>query len=470
MELEHALIKVPYEALSKTLRSSQKLLQKELSSVVGSVSDLNSRKHTLSDNDLYQSLDAIVGRLHGLKRKLEDTNQKEEQQLHVTKIRLDHLKIVADSKSSPTKLSSTSVSPTSQINTGETVETVSSTTNVASSSSSSSASSSSSSSFSLSSTQSPISLSLPLRSPSPSLLTLPSTSRWTTVQQQMQNDIVAQFKKQRLDRMLVDFMLRQGYYQAASQLINLHPQLPQLVDLDIFLAAKKVVDGLNRRDCTEALKFCIENRTKLRKIKSSLEMNLRQQEFVELVRKEALHEAIAYARKHLAPIALTHLKLIQRVMASLAFPASTPCPTYKWLFDEQRWDDLIKEFKADHYSLHSLSNEPLICLNLSAGLSALKTKQCYRPENQNLSCPVCVPEFGELASKLPYSQHTHSSLICRITHLKMDEDNYPMVLPNGNVYSKIAMQEMAAADDERVTCPRTGATFKYSQLRKAFIS
>jgi len=265
-------------------------------------------------------------------------------------------------------------------------------------------------------------------------------------------------------------MLRQGYYHSASQLVNLHPQLPELVDLEISLAAKKVVDGLNRRDCSEALKFCVENRTKLRKIKvqSSLELNLRQQEFVEFVRKGALHEAISYARKHLAPIAMTHLKLVQRAMASLAFPSTTP--TYKWLFDEQRWDDLIKEFKEDHYALHSLSNEPLICLNLSSGLSALKTKQCYRPENHNSSCPVCVPEFGELASKLPCSQHTHSSLICRITHLKMDEDNYPMVLPNGNVYSRIAMQGMAAVDNEKVTCPQTGATFKYSQLRKAFIS
>lgn len=48
----------------------------------------------------------------------------------------------------------------------------------------------------------------------------------------------------------------------------------------------------------------------------------------------------------------------------------------------------------------------------------------------------------------------------------MNEDNPPMVLPNGYVYSTKALQ----AQGEDVTCPRTGKTFAIAACRKAFIS
>ena len=38
----------------------------------------------------------------------------------------------------------------------------------------------------------------------------------------------------------------------------------------------------------------------------------------------------------------------------------------------------------------------------------------------------------------------------------MDDNNPPMALPNGHVYSQAALRAMAAASGGRVTCPRTG--------------
>lgn len=40
-------------------------------------------------------------------------------------------------------------------------------------------------------------------------------------------------------------------------------------------------------------------------------------------------QAIAYARKYLAPWGATHMKELQRVMATLAFKSSTECAVYK---------------------------------------------------------------------------------------------------------------------------------------------
>jgi len=60
-----------------------------------------------------------------------------------------------------------------------------------------------------------------------------------------------------------------------------------------------------------------------------MEFQLRLQEFIELVRAENNLRAITYARKYLAPWGATHMKELQRVIATLAFKRDTECATYK---------------------------------------------------------------------------------------------------------------------------------------------
>ena len=64
-------------------------------------------------------------------------------------------------------------------------------------------------------------------------------------------------------------------------------------------------------------------------LQSKFEFQLRLQEFIELVRADENMQAITYARKHLAPWGATHMKELQRVMATLAFRSNTDCQSYK---------------------------------------------------------------------------------------------------------------------------------------------
>ena len=137
---------------------------------------------------------------------------------------------------------------------------------------------------------------------------------------------------------------------------------------------------------------------------------------------------------------------------------------------EQRWSDLVSQFKREHFELYSLPGVSPLALKLQAGLSALKTPMCFQCENKNVNCPVCNDLFGKLAQNLPLSHHINSCIVCRITGNIMDEDNPPMMMPNGHVYSLKAMKEMAARNDGFVKCPRSNAVFSYSELRKCFIS
>lgn len=44
-----------------------------------------------------------------------------------------------------------------------------------------------------------------------------------------------------------------------------------------------------------------------------------------------------------------------------------------------------------------------------------------------------------------------------------------MVLPNGNVYARLALDEMAAANEGRIRDPRTGEVFARTAATRAYV-
>jgi hypothetical protein len=278
----------------------------------------------------------------------------------------------------------------------------------------------------------------------------------------------ASWNNTRVQRILVDYMLRSSYYDTALKLAEMKG-IQELVDIDIFFEARKVIEALRNQDCTEALTWCSENKTRLKKSKSKFEFKLRLQEFIELVRAERMMDAIMYARKHLAAWGSTNMKELQQAMATLAFKSNTDCAGYKILFDMQQWDNLTQEFKQEFYKLYGMTHEPLLNIHLQAGLSALKTPFCYE-EGCTKEDPLSQDIIRKLAEPLPFAKHIHSKLVCYITKEPMNDDNPPLVLPNGYVYSTKAMDQMAMRNQGRITCPRTGAVCNFQDLSKAYIS
>ncbi|KAL8490174.1 hypothetical protein ACS0TY_013065 [Phlomoides rotata] len=141
-------------------------------------------------------------------------------------------------------------------------------------------------------------------------------------------DNLSEGNSTRLKRILVDYTLRMSYYDTAVKLAE-SSNIQDLVDIDVFLEAKKVVDALQKKEVAPALAWCAENKSRLKKTKSKFDFQLRLQEFIELVRAENNMRAITYARKYLAPWGATHMKELQRVVATLAFKSNTECPIYK---------------------------------------------------------------------------------------------------------------------------------------------
>jgi len=69
--------------------------------------------------------------------------------------------------------------------------------------------------------------------------------------------------------------------------------------------------------------WCYENKSRLRKIRSTLELEIRTQEFVELVRCGRRGDAVKHARRYLAAAEPEHIAAVKKCMGLLAFPLNT---------------------------------------------------------------------------------------------------------------------------------------------------
>lgn len=73
------------------------------------------------------------------------------------------------------------------------------------------------------------------------------------------------WSRKRLDRLLVDYLMRQGYGQSARALAK-DKGVGDLVDIDTFEQMNRVRQSLLNRNVKDALDWCTENKKELRKM------------------------------------------------------------------------------------------------------------------------------------------------------------------------------------------------------------
>ncbi|KAJ5765587.1 hypothetical protein N7520_005146 [Penicillium odoratum] len=282
-----------------------------------------------------------------------------------------------------------------------------------------------------------------------------------------------QWSRVRLDRLLVDHMLRSGYSESAKQLAE-ERDIEGLVDLSVFTQCQRVVESLRRGDTKEALQWCGENKAALKKSNHNLEFELRLQQYIEMVRTQDRSkklEAILHARKYLTLNHASQNSEVMRAAGLLVFNQDTRAEPYKTLFSQNRWKFLADLFVETHHELLSLPSQPLLHIALSAGLSALKTPLCHSAYTSSSSnsqstitsvCPICSTELNDLARKMPYAHHSKSYV-----------EGDAIVLPNGRVYGKARLlgisKNLGVVETGKVKDPTTGEVFDESEMKKVYI-
>lgn len=331
------------------------------------------------------------------------------------------------------------------------------------------------------------------------------------------------WSRQRLDRILVDYMLRHGYNSSAAALAD-EKGMRDLVDIDTFVVMSRIRKSLEGGSVQEALAWCNENKKELRRMQvsraiapaghmdpnltlhtsqSSLEFMLRCQQYIEMMRtalQPKMIEAINHARKYISPFIDTYPTEVSNMFGLLAYRPDTKLEPYASLYSAARWRKLADMFVEEHLKLLGLPMIPLLHIALSSGLSALKTPACHSAQTQGQGrnppptqngtthepttassspshlhphpgtaslttrvCPICSTELNALARHVRYAHHSKSRLL----------EHDLMLLPNGRVYGKARLQEYAAKSGlaaNQVKDLVTGEVYFEDEMRKVFVT
>lgn len=324
------------------------------------------------------------------------------------------------------------------------------------------------------------------------------------------------WSRQRLDRLLVDYMLRHGYDSSATALAD-ERGMRDLVDIDTFLVMSKIRKSLESGSVQEALNWCNENKKELRKMQSNLEFMLRCQQYIEMMRtgsQAKMLEAIVHAKKYITPFNDTYPVDVSNIAGLLAYRPDTDLEPYASLYSASRWQKLAETFVEAHLKLLNLPSTPLLHIALSSGLSALKTPACHSTQAQlqpqqpsptkdqssngtasssssaassssssttkpshshshlphhgtasltTRVCPICSTELNALARNVRYAHHGKSRLL----------EHDLVLLPNGRVYGRARLDEYAAKSGlpaGQVKDLVTGEAFEGDEVRKVFVT
>ena len=321
--------------------------------------------------------------------------------------------------------------------------------------------------------------------------------------------------KQRLDRVIVDYLLREGHYDVAEKMVQ-ESKLDHLVDLELFKTLNKISSSLIHGDCTTALLWCGANRSRLKKIESSLEIQLRFQEYIELLRKGDHRAGVEYVRTNMVAPTLSSssssssggggdgensmsgnntrggllsssssssmavgssscsmddatLSVIKTAMGMLAFVKESGWGPYDSYFKNERRSDLARQFRSHLLQINGLPSNSLLKVTLQSGLFALKTPHCGLKQHMNNNCPPCSQELRDVAATIPTASRLRSCIVCRITGEVMDEHNLPMALPNGNVYSSAALRSISEHHEGHVIDPKTGDKYRLADCQTVYV-
>lgn len=208
----------------------------------------------------------------------------------------------------------------------------------------------------------------------------------------------------RLDRLLVDHLLRHGHSRSARLLASEQDILP-LVDLAVFEDSRRIEQSLLSGKTAECLAWCGENKQALKKMNSNLELELRLQQFIELARGGDVSEKVAgivHARKHLAGGQEVEFGL--RAGGLLAHESDT----------------LVEPYRVSSLALPSLPSMVLITdgvLPDDVRTHPLPSPSTSLPQNSSLLAPTPLPttSLHRLISRslrtqdsiMPFRSHSH---------------------------------------------------------------
>ncbi|KAL3078761.1 hypothetical protein niasHS_014543 [Heterodera schachtii] len=278
------------------------------------------------------------------------------------------------------------------------------------------------------------------------------------------------FNEQRLNRLIIDHLLRTGHFASAQALADF-VGLDISAQYQVYHVARQVEESLALKDLGPCLAWIRDNRSRLHRIGSPLETEVRIQQCVELIKQGHHHGALKYVQAFFGGRCdvngahwATNGNLLH-LMGLVALGKESTRREHRPLLSDERYEMLTKLFREENQRIYRLSNMSPFSACLQAGIAVHKTPHCKQQPDSR--CIVCSSVF-ELSEGLPHTHLTNSKLFCAISGEPFDgEENRPMMLPNGHVYGEKSIR-MRAINNE-FKCPRTLQVCSLDDLQKVYV-
>lgn len=305
--------------------------------------------------------------------------------------------------------------------------------------------------------------------------------RMKWVEEMANNGNYRTWSRGRLIRLIGDFLIRSGDLELVKEIGKRKPELIEDFDLELEEMKDEIIKSLEAKELASALKWCADHRNNLKRISSDLEFKLRRQEFIELLKRGDVSGSIKLSQKHFSAWLETNYREIREALALICWLPflnkgikwnNGIVAKYEILLGDDQWEMLKEQFKNDFITIYQVDKSSQLIKTVRTGLSVLKTRQCNKCESgevEESECPACSGPLKEIATQLPFGHFETTKIRCRITGKLVSEDDPPMALPNGQVYSESGLKLLCEGSAAGVLkCPVTGQNFLLSDARKCF--
>ncbi|KAF1769967.1 hypothetical protein GCK72_001784 [Caenorhabditis remanei] len=263
-------------------------------------------------------------------------------------------------------------------------------------------------------------------------------------------------ERQKFARYICWHLLRCGMIEPARELAK-QMNLESLIDISVFEKIYEVEQALHAHDTKPCIEWCQYHQSRLRQIKSRMEVVARQQEIITLIEQGNIPEAVAYVKKYLVPIAKANFSDdLRKTMGAIAMPLEESRVRNPDFHDEKRYEKCAEFFIKEAYRLYQIPDVSALSVIVQMGLSAQKTPICEPDHKTPLSeqtCVVCRPDVWPLAEGLPYAHVDNARILCSFNGTVCnDDENIPYLFPSGHVIGLQAINTLKR-DDNKIWDP-----------------
>jgi len=255
-----------------------------------------------------------------------------------------------------------------------------------------------------------------------------------------------------VNKVIMDHLVRTGHLEVAKTLAE---ECGERLDEDKvrpFVEMMEVISALRHRDIGPAKMWAHRNEAALAELDSDLGFKIVQMEFVQLVSKGQVVEAVEHARRSFQAHVPQWLGQVQKLMGCLAFVGRLERSPYAELFHEREWQILEVSVTREGCLLMGLPKDAALEVCVEAGIKALPSLLKF--------ANVMQGRIGDWGSKnaLPVEidlgpdRRYHSVFVCPVSREQASADNPPMMMQCGHVLCEHSLKKMSRGAS-RFKCP-----------------